>query len=1280
MRAYLIISHLMYEGSVKLKKWILIIAGILLALAAVILLSSAVFLGVFLTKDRLQQLLSHTLLAKVTIGKLDHRLSLNHLDLNLSNIHIQPRNTQYQLSIKTLRTKLNIWSSLLHTYPATDKLSIDGLNATIVLTHPANQILLPTHKLSQYLREIILQRHLLLKNGNITLKQNNHTSIFSHIQLQLNKINAHTYHLTGSAKNNHIKAIDIKAELDSTTFSPKVNAYLSLTGINFDRFSIPWPKGGLNIQHVGGSLQAWITLNNNQLTQIQSRFLLNKLNMINVESKRTLSFQHLSENLLWQQKKSGWLLSIEPFGMTSMGQKNAAKNNHMLLQYKPLSTGEIFNVYLGHIKLNTLTHALHLLPNLPTHLVHALDAMNPQGKLDQLYIDILHNNTGYHPITIDSDIHNFRINQYKKIPQVSGIFGHLHATTNWGTLQLNTHQFILGKNIIFSHPWPKTALKADLSWQKTGDLWNFSLKSLYADNTWIHFFAYGTGKYSTLLAGPILQLSANTQIKNATEILPAFVPTKIITPKLNHWLLTNIKSAPKLSAKMVLSGPMSHLPFMAHRGVFSIHLSAHNAKVIPWYHWPMMTHADVNMIFYNAQFKLLTQKAQMLGAQLVDGQLSVPDLRKGVPTDVIINAAAKGQAASGAAILTHSPLLQSFHHALSMIKLEGPIMLHLNMRFPLKRKKTDHPAIRGDLSITNNQLTIIALNMLLTNVSGNLHFDHLAMFSTDIKANLWAQPLRITIDSKQDSKMPHILHKSINITGHLNLNQIFTQLHYPVFSQYIKGTVPVKAIINIEPTSTSLNLYSSLQGLSLLLPAPLYKEPLTTLPLHFHTTIPDNKSIMAFKFSINHVLNVLAQYPRGTSDWAKHLQANVHFGNRQQSILPLKGIRFSGNIAYFSLAKWLDVFKTLKNHLYVKSTSNQGVQQYLSLIGPSDLTIQMLNVYQQYFPQTTLGFVQNDQNTQLSLNGPSVVGKITLPNQLHTLNIEADFKKLFLTTLSKQQKSWDLSLIQLTSIPPLAITILQLYVNQGLLGKLDLATIPSKQGLDINKFEVTGKTLSAKLKGSLVKQNLTTHVALRGNLSSENWGDVLKQLGFPGIITGGNGQADINVTWAKAVWPIPWAMLNGHLTLDIKDGALTKVNPGIVRLLGIFSVSSIFRRLKMNFNDLVAQGLAFDRLQSKFLLKNGVASTQDFRLTAPGVDFTMKGTVDFNKKYLDQTIVASPNIEGGIALGAGIFGGPIAGIAAWFAEKVLSNTLFKDKGIAYRMKGPFHSPTVTKIR
>ena len=132
-----------------------------------------------------------------------------------------------------------------------------------------------------------------------------------------------------------------------------------------------------------------------------------------------------------------------------------------------------------------------------------------------------------------------------------------------------------------------------------------------------------------------------------------------------------------------------------------------------------------------------------------------------------------------------------------------------------------------------------------------------------------------------------------------------------------------------------------------------------------------------------------------------------------------------------------------------------------------------------------------------------------------------------------------------------------------------------------------------------------------------------------------------------------------------------EVKPGATgRVFGLIMLTSLPRRLLLDFSDLFKKGLAYQRMEGSFALDNGHAFTNNVLLEASTARIEMAGRTGLITEDYDQTVVITPKLSSTL---------PLAAI--WLAEKVLDKEVI-NKVFAYRytITGPWANPKVTRVR
>jgi uncharacterized protein YhdP len=149
--------------------------------------------------------------------------------------------------------------------------------------------------------------------------------------------------------------------------------------------------------------------------------------------------------------------------------------------------------------------------------------------------------------------------------------------------------------------------------------------------------------------------------------------------------------------------------------------------------------------------------------------------------------------------------------------------------------------------------------------------------------------------------------------------------------------------------------------------------------------------------------------------------------------------------------------------------------------------------------------------------------------------------------------------------------------------------------------------------------------------------------------------------------------------LEAAKGQFVKLEPGIGKLLGILSLQALPRRISLDFRDIFTDGFAFDEIIGSIKISQGIASTENLRIAGPAARIVMGGEVDLAKETQRLRVRISPSLSEGVSIAGALIGGPVAGVAAYLAQKVLKDPIEQLASYQYSIAGTWNEPLVSKL-
>jgi uncharacterized protein YhdP len=169
------------------------------------------------------------------------------------------------------------------------------------------------------------------------------------------------------------------------------------------------------------------------------------------------------------------------------------------------------------------------------------------------------------------------------------------------------------------------------------------------------------------------------------------------------------------------------------------------------------------------------------------------------------------------------------------------------------------------------------------------------------------------------------------------------------------------------------------------------------------------------------------------------------------------------------------------------------------------------------------------------------------------------------------------------------------------------------------------------------------------------------------------------LTWSGAPQEFDYSTLSGTLALQARKGQFLRLKPGFGKLLGIMSLQSLPRRITLDFRDIFSDGLVFDEIVGAANISRGIALTEGFHIQSPSARVLMSGEVDLSGETQKLRVRITPGLSDGVSIAGALLGGPVAGIAAFLAQKILKDPLDWIASYEYNVTGTWADPQVSKI-
>ncbi|OZB75000.1 MAG: TIGR02099 family protein [Halothiobacillus sp. 14-55-98] len=768
--------------------------------------------------------------------------------------------------------------------------------------------------------------------------------------------------------------------------------------------------------------------------------------------------------------------------------------------------------------------------------------------------------------------------------------------------------------------------------------------------------------------------------------VPAYLPRNLLGKNVLHWLDTNLELPEQGGGQpgrvdrghFVFNGDPARFPFIKGGGWFSVVFDFKHL-VLPFLpDWPALKDADGNIAFVNQQFHASIDHGTLADVPVDGSRVSIFDLDKAA-LDIAVTAKAPLSQLLG--FVGQTPLLGA--GSLNALKVTGQAGLDVSVRAGLKQgEKTD---VNGHLVLKNNGLSLDKTPIKLSRISGAIDFHNADFTARNISARFDDEPATMTLkpSTSDDST---IVSLQTRLDPLFALREKSATAFGPLLDR-VRGKADTTIELNIPHHGDQFTVQanSDLAGVSSQLPPPFGKAADAVWPLSADLTFTGG------------VLRQLDLKSQGGEPW----QANLGFNDRgalsggDVSNRADSADRSSNNSADLAINlntpvldwdAWQPILSSAAFSLPEKVSTSTPV-------APFDLNIKTdrLKVVGVQFGPTRLNVRFADERYRIKASGDDLDGNLNYqqPNVAHPAGqIAMQFKRFHVEDQSSSNsvssdRVTPISFWDLKQIPSAQVIIDDLRFGKHRLGKLVLNSEAAKPGHDMLEIPTIDwqPTASFRLigQGSVAKEGDKQQTNLNLSAQGADLGAVFKQVGGDNSpISNGDLKSSLfSLSWPGSPAAFALERLSGSGAFVMQNGQLNEVNPGAGRLAGLLSLGAITRRLRLDFSDVVDQGLPFDSLSADWTLKQGLLAIDPLTLKNASLRLTASGQTHLSDNSLDYTVKVYADIGMLLPIIGTVAGGPIVGGAVLALQQALK-TIDKNPAptLVYRVTGTIADPVV----
>lgn len=727
-------------------------------------------------------------------------------------------------------------------------------------------------------------------------------------------------------------------------------------------------------------------------------------------------------------------------------------------------------------------------------------------------------------------------------------------------------------------------------------------------------------------------------------------PSRVWKSKTLNFLDQALVSGVVDKGMIIYHGLVKEAPFTDNQGVFLTKSFLKNATVKYHKDWPTLNNYDAVVDTVNRSLFVHSNNGNVLAAKVGKVYAVIENFK--VPT-LHINIDAAGRDNFLIDFLKQSPMKKGLEVLKEDIKISGSQKIIVNLDMPLNKPHVKvEPKGRIDFQGADFQMG----QFQLQDLNGVVAFKGFSLSLKELKSKFLNQKAIVSGEIlNEPSKNASI---DIAINGDYDVKNFESILGFNLPAQ---GSSPWQFSVSNKNTKTvAFTATSDLTGIQLDMPEPFAKTTEQLAPFSISCILPcvdsgwdmafDNKLATSFKLDAN------------TSEFQLN---KLIFGNPKDNL----NNEFGGQIDVLDVDKWISVFAKNKS-----SGSKQEIPFKQMSIHVNKLIFMARELLDVRVEIST-----DDDGFIFNVDATAIKGKIIIAKDIDRKGIIIQLEKLHWQ--EPQNETIQQAVSQVSSNYPALHVWIGDFIYDGIpLGESSIEVRPVIEGIRVEKFNTESEFLSLNINGIWLRNSGTNGLSLFNIImTSKDIAKFLANLGFQAPISEAKTIIGMQVQWDDFPSQFEIKNISGKMRIEIGEGEVVDAKPGVGRVLGLFSLTNLPRRLILDFKDVFGKGLHFQSMQGDFSIENGEAYTESFVIDSSSAEITLTGKTGLANQDYDQIVVVTPRVGRVLPTIGAITGGAVGAAAGFLVQGMFYKGLKGIGKIIYKVTGSWDNPVIELI-
>lgn len=936
---------------------------------------------------------------------------------------------------------------------------------------------------------------------------------------------------------------------------------------------------------------------------------------------------------------------------------------------------EKWTINASQIDIETLRPLAYLIPNSAT-LNQWIDRLQPSGLIEDIRLSRSLKNESF---SYSASLSGGGMNQWELLPEVHDLDAKISGNQSMLSAHATLIDDVLPYGDVFQAPLRIKNGEVDIVWETDNLGWR-----LWADKVTVatpDLQAQGAFRLDFPKEAPaFLSIYAETDVYNAGETW-RYLPTRALGQGLTDYLSTAIQGGKADNARIIWYGPLNAFPYKNNDGIFQAQVGLTKTKFSFDTRWPTITDMQLDLLFENDAMYLDSNSATLndVKADKVTGQID--PLGPGGAVEIKAKASAKGRAVRDYMMAT--PLVNSVGAALTAVRVAGDVKSEFQLTIPFDSEQESRAWGYADL--VGNHINIETPPMELEAAKGRITFDNDVVRSSGLSAKLLSQPVSIDFEGEGLDSSYAV---GIDILGDWDVEPL-TPYIGEVWTQRVQGHAPWNMDIDLQLNDIGftyqIDTSANLEFVSSQYPAPLTKalgkkSKLTMQASGNQQSISARLQLPDVKYQAE--IDITGEKPV--------LKAtNLLVGKGGFKVSPIVGHDMFIRTDKFNLDDWL----ALEN----EQGSTKQVSRLSEMNTPDVPMPNRINISTDILTLASLDWHKVDFSARkknlswlINVDSSEVKGQA---NYLAPYDLSVALERLHVYIPSLEEgdsqspvyqadieapliTNFDRSFHNL--MPNLTLNIADFWLQGYKVGTVDVDLQRQGERLNWKNVDINSGNNRIKAKGWWELGKDTSQSNIEMVITGDNNTELMDRFGISSGIQKAPFEMSSQLSWQGAPWSLQVDTLQGEMSAKFGKGVISDVS-GAAKLLGMFSLDSIIRKMQLDFTDVFDNGLAFNSIVGSGKMEKGVFVTNNIEMDAVAGDMTIRGLANLNANIVDAEVEFTPDLTSGIPVLTAFAVAPQTAIVVFAISTVISPVVDVFTKIRYQIVGSLDAPEVKEL-